>query len=55
MHDEVARHRHTSISFVFGVLQLISQEPQHARVVSLREINIVEKVRAMNHQYHPKI
>ena len=47
-HREI-RERHTSISFVFGILQLISQKPQHARVVGLREIYVVEPIRAANH------
>ena len=39
---------HTSVSLIFGVLQLISQKPRHARVVGLREIDVVEQIRAMN-------
>ena len=42
--------RHTSVSAVFGVLQLIRQEPKHTRGVRMTEIDVIEQVRPINNE-----
>ena len=36
--------RRTTIASVLGVLQLVRQEPQHARIVRSGEVDVVEHV-----------
>src|ERR1700677_4853436 len=44
---------HTSVSLVLSILQLISQKSQHPRSVSLREIDVVKQIGAVDFLERP--